>query len=223
MTGGASGNIYRIHTTSTDPANPTQQLIANGENSFAIYASATGGTPKVYGLGAMQAFTPLKATSAGGVETSEFYLAQIEKVHAGKTVEISLWDPGDTNPLSAELEILIPNSGGWSATPVTYSATTGTSNTNRADGPSPVPDCRTLSRSTASTAPISTYTTGTGSTTGKFNGCWLTILAEIPTGYNGDQAGWWKIRYSMTGDGVSVDVTTWKVRVLGNPVHLIVN
>ena len=76
-----------VHTTSTDPANPTQQQSTNAENSFAIYASANGGTPKVYGLGAMQAFTPLKA-APGLTETSEFYLAQIEKVHAGKTVQI---------------------------------------------------------------------------------------------------------------------------------------
>ena len=220
MSGGPSGRIYRI-TTSTDPASPSQQLGTDGENSFAIYASASGGTPKVYGLGAMQAFTPLK--SGGGTESSEFYLAQIEKVHAGKTVQISLWDPGDTNPLTASIEILIPNVFGWQATPVTYSATVGTSNSNRADGPAPQPDCRTLSRTTPDPASISTFTSGTGSNTGKFNGCWLTINAAIPDNYNGDQNGWWKIKYTMTGSGVSNDVTTWKVQVLGNPVHLIVN
>ena len=56
---------------------------------------------------------------------SEFYLAQIDAAHAGKTLQISLWDPGDTDPLTANLEILIPTSGGWTATPVTYSATLG--------------------------------------------------------------------------------------------------
>ena len=40
LTGGANGTIYRLHTTSTDPSSPTQQLAANGENSFAIFASA---------------------------------------------------------------------------------------------------------------------------------------------------------------------------------------
>ncbi len=59
----------------------------------------------------MQAFTPLSA--AGSAVSSEFYLAQIAAQYAGKTVEISLWDPGDTNPLSASLEILRPTSGGW--------------------------------------------------------------------------------------------------------------
>jgi hypothetical protein len=222
MVGGTTGpRIYRVHTTGTDPANLAQQQATDGANSFAIYASAFGGTPKVYGLGAMQAFTPLQAS--GGTTQSEFYLAQIEKVHANKTVEIALWDPGDTDPLTASIEILIPTSTGWTATPVTYTATLGTSASTRADGPAPQPDCRTLSRTTPNNNPISTYTSGGGSTTGKFNGCWLTIHAVIPGGYQGDQQGWWKIRYTMTGTGTSNDVTTWKVQILGNPVHLIVN
>ncbi len=175
----------------------------------------------MYGLGAMQAFTPLK--SAGGTESSEFYLAQIEKVHAGKTVEISLWDPGDTTPLTASIEILIPTSGGWTATPVTYTAATGTNNSGRADGTGSKPNCNTNSRTTESTAGISTFTSGGASTTGKFNGCWLVIQAVIPDNYQADQLGWWKIKYTMTGNGTSNDVTTWKVQILGNPVHLIVN
>lgn len=223
LTGGASGSkIYRLHTTSTDPTNANAQKNTNGENSFALYASASGGTPKFYGLGAMQAFTPLSAGSGGSSTTvsSEFYLAQIDKVHAGKTLQISLWDPGDTDPLTANLEILIPTSSGWTATPVTYSATLGTTNTGRADGTSGKPDCRTQTRTTASTSPINTYTVG-GNTTGKFNGCWLTIVAVIPTTYNADQNGWWKIRYTMTGNGTSNDVTTWKADIRGNPVHLV--
>ena len=62
----------------------------------------------------MQAFTPLSAN--GSTVQSEFYLAQIDAVHAGKTLQISLWDPGDTDPLTASIEILIPTSSGWTAT-----------------------------------------------------------------------------------------------------------
>ena len=56
----------------------------------------------------------------------------------------------------------------------------------------------------------------------RFNGCWLTIQIPIPSTYAAQQQGWWKIRYTMTGTGVSDDVTTWKVAIRGNPVHLIV-
>ena len=219
LTGGASApKVYRIHTTSTDPSNVNAQKTVNGENSFALYASATGGTPRLYGIGAMQAFTPLSAN--GSTVQSEFYLAQIDAVHAGKTLQISLWDPGDTNPLTADITILIPTSSGWTATPVTYSATQGTTNSGRADGTSGKPNCATNSRTTASTSPINTFTSG-GNTTGKFNGCWLTIVASIPTTYAADQQGWWKIRYTMSGTGTSNDVTTWKADIRGNPVHLV--
>jgi hypothetical protein len=44
----------------------------------------------------------------------------------------------------------------------------------------------------------------------------------IPTGYTADQNGWWKILYSMTGNGTSSDVTTWTAQILGNPVRLVV-
>ena len=47
----------------------------------------------------MEAYTPLEPSTS-----AEFYLAQIEAAHAGKTMEIKLWDPGDTNSLSANLE-----------------------------------------------------------------------------------------------------------------------
>ncbi len=103
---------------------------------------------------------------------------------------------------------------------MTYSATIGTTNSGRADGPSGKPNCATNSRTTASTSPINTFTNG-GNTTGKFNGCWLTIVAAIPTTYAADQQGWWKIRYTMSGTGTSNDVTTWKADIRGNPVHLV--
>ena len=180
LTGGANGTIYRLHTTSTDPSSPTQQLAANGENSFAIFASAGGAAPKVYGIGAMQAYTPL-SPSGGGTVSSEFYLAQIEAVHAGKTVEIHLWDPGDTQNLadgsrsSAERDRLGPDG------PFSYTAKVGTSNANATSS------CNTR------TGTANEVTTNTGGTS-RFNGCWLTIRAVIPDDYTAPQDGWWKIR-----------------------------
>jgi Flp pilus assembly protein TadG len=206
LTGGPSGTVYRLHTTSTDPNNVAQQRNTNGESSFALYASATGGTPRVYGLGAMQMFTPLSAS--GGSTFSEFYLAQIDAVHAGKTVEIKLWDPGDTSPLSANLQIEIPTASGWSPTTMDYTAAKGTTNSGA-----------TNCDSTSGTGVTSIVTS---TPTSRFNGCWLTIDVVIPISYTAPQSGWWKIKYNMSGSGTSNDVTTWKVQIRGNPVHLIV-
>jgi hypothetical protein len=230
LTGGATGTTYRLHTTGTDPNNVTQQQGTDGEQSFAIYATsaeaqagggaclvaqppASCGYPRVYGLGAMQAFTPLSAS--GSTTQSEFYLAQIDPVHNGKTLEIRLWDPGDTSPLTASLTILIPDDaapGGNRVAAVTYLAAKGTTNGNANSA------CNSNSRTTASSAPIQT---STGASLGLFNGCWLTIDIVIPSWYAGDQQGWWKIRYTMNGNGTSSDVTTWMADIRGNPVHLV--
>ena len=42
LTGGPTGTVYRVHTTGTDPANLAQQRSADGEQSFAIYATDPG-------------------------------------------------------------------------------------------------------------------------------------------------------------------------------------
>jgi Flp pilus assembly protein TadG len=208
LSGGANGRVYRLHTTSTDPANVTAQRTTDGENSFALYASAGGGTPRIYGIGAMQAFTPLSAS--GSTVTSEFYLAQIDAVHAGKTVEIKLWDPGDTRPLTASLKILVPTSSGWASTLLDYTAAQGTTNGGAATCDS------------AAGNNVGSIQTNVGNTNGTFNGCWLTIQIPIPGDYQAYQDGWWKIQYIMSGSGTSNDVTTWKVEIRGNPVHLII-
>ena len=219
LTGGPNGTVYRLHTTSSVPPGQTDsvdQKNANGEQSFAIFAknaegtTANGRLPQVYGLGAMQMFTPLSAS--GTTVNSEFYLAQVPAYYAGKTLELHLWDPGDTKPLAATLYIEVPTASGWSITPFTYSAAVGT--TGGANSA-----CNSNSNSSTSNNSVQT---NVGNTTGLFNGCWLTMEVPIPTGYAADQSGWWKIRYSMTGDGTSSDVTTWTAQILGNPVHLVV-
>jgi Flp pilus assembly protein TadG len=209
LSGGSGGTIYRLHTTNTDPGSASDQRSTNAETSFAIYASASGGTPKVYGLGAMQMFSPLSAF--GGTTSSEFYLAQIEATHAGKIVEIRLWDPGDTSPLSASIQIERPSTttGVWTpATDMSYWAVKGTTHSNAIN-------C-------SSTVITNASSIVTANPSSKFNGCWLTIDVPIPADYTAPQDGWWKIKYTMTGSGTSNDVTTWKAAIRGNPVHLVV-
>ena len=209
LTGGVDGRTYRLHTHS-DAAN---QDNTTALNAFAIWATASGGTPRVYGNGAMEAYVRLP-----GGQASEFYLAQIAAVHAGKTMQIDLWDPGDTGSLSASLQILQPTAGGYTPAAFTYAASVGS--TASTSG------CASLSRTVASATPVVTNTGGTS----LFNGCWLRLTivlddayaAPTPPGEPG--GGWWKIRYSMGGltTDYSTDLTTWKVQILGNPVHLIV-
>ena len=162
--------VFRLHTYSTDEADwgsssATYQRDTTALNAFAIWSTATGGTggaaPRVYGLGAMEAYFPLPAG-----RTSDFYLAQIDAIHAGKTLEIKLWDPGDTGGLAADLQILHPNGGSgdpWVPTDFSYVAE---ENSNAAT-------CEGESYTTGSNVSFVTTSTGSG---GRYNGCWVTII-----------------------------------------------
>ena len=205
------GTLYRLHVSTTDPNSPTDQLNSDGHNSFTLWATAAGTAPRVYGVGAMETFEPLPGGGA-----SIFYLAQIGAEHAGKTMEIKLWDPGDTNPLPASLSILAPTTSGYTATTFSWSAqklnSQGQSCTSSGSG-------------------VTSVTTNVGATTGTFNGCMLTITVPLPTNYTAptppgetNGGGWWKIEYDMGGSSSTnaYDLTTWQVDLLGNPVHLVV-
>ena len=121
----AGGKVYRLHIATTDPSSANDQKNTNARNGFTIWADASGGTPSVYGNGAMETFEPLRG---GGSEV--FYLAQIDKNYAGKTMEINLWDPGDTGNLSASLKVLAPNPGSYVSVPFNWTAHKGTTNAN---------------------------------------------------------------------------------------------
>jgi hypothetical protein len=210
MTGGSDGRTYRLRTSTTDPNSATDQRNSNAMNSYALFASASGGSPRIYGLGSMESYTPLPGGSA-----STFYLAQIDAVHAGKTVVISLWDPGDTGTLSATVQILLPGTSGYTAASVKWSSAKGTTNGS-------VSACNGL------TGTGTSITANTG-TSQKFNGCWVTIEVPIPATYTAPtppgetEPGWWKIKYTIggTSSDTSFDVTTWQVAIRGNPVHLV--
>jgi hypothetical protein len=130
-------------------------------------------------------------------------LAQIDKVYAGKTMEIRLFDPGDVGG-DAVLRIKKPSQLGYTDATFSYVADNGLSGTN--------------------VTSIQTAVAGTN----LFNNSWITISVPLPTTYGvGDtlipagetQAGWWKIQYSITASGN--DTTTWEVNIRGNPVHLV--
>ena len=224
------GHTYRLHTRSTNPSNPTAMDNANGHNSFSIWTKANcsgacGAAPRVYGLGAMEAFTPL---DGGG--SAQFYLAEIEPIHVGKSVEIRLWDPGDTGNLSATLRVKVPVGGAYVDAPLDWVATrvaSGAANcTGKTDNNVNPPATISWPDGSGSGDPYIVTNTGGSS---QFNGCWLTIVVVIPGNYDGvaptagDQ-NWWKIEYSMGGASTdnAFDLTTWQVTIRGNPVHLVV-
>lgn len=195
---------------------------AQAENDFGIEVTGPNDTqvppnsPRVYGLGKMAAYNILPS----GVQS--FYLAQIDKSAAGKTLEIDLFDPGDVSG-EGTLRIKNPNGNAYNYATFDYKSinlTTAGNNCNAGTSDA----CSANGRTSIKTA------TGGNSS---FNNTWIQITIKLPTTYgsgcSGDpsclkppgetQPGWWKIEYTVSGGN---DTTTWMVNIRGNPVHLVV-
>jgi hypothetical protein len=111
------------------------------------------------------------------------------------------------------------------------------------------PTARFLFRPVSPTPPNQTWVSRSGadpkiqaasSGNSSFNDTWLTIRIKLPSTYGcsilspclqptsgpgvalgGEkQQGWWKIEYQTTS--AANDTTTWRVNLIGNPVHLVV-
>jgi Flp pilus assembly protein TadG len=194
---------YRLQVTTTNPLNPGDQLSVSAENMWGLRAVPTNAAyrPSVYGLGKMVIY----ANVAAGV--TEFYLGQIEAVHAGKTMVIQLFDPGDASGTS-QIEILKPTTANYTASTFSYTADS------------------TASGSKLGTNVNVLKTTISGSA--QYNNSWVTLTVPLPATYNAPHpatessaigGGWWKIRYTFTA--ATSDTTTWMVSIRGNPVHLV--
>ena len=184
---------YRMQAVTSSGSNSE-----NAINGFGIQvASNSGPAPRVYGEGRMCAFIVID-------NTAHLYLAQIEAAHAGKTLEIKLFDPGDIS--NTTMKVQMPTTGGYTYATFTWSATGSAGGAPTSGGP-------TTSLQTSN------------ATTTFYNNQWVTLSVQIPTNYTAPTPpgepgpGWWKVEYNSLGSGA--DVTTWEVNVRGNPVHLI--
>ncbi len=195
--------MYRLQVTTTNPLNPGDQLGVSAENMWGLRAVPTnaGYRPSVYGLGKMVIY----ANVAAGV--TEFYLGQIEAVHAGKTMVIQLFDPGDASG-NSQIEILKPTTSSYAAATFSYTA-----DSNAAG-----------SKSGTNVTVLKTTISGSA----QYNNSWVTLTVPLPATYSAPHpatesseigGGWWKIRYTFTA--ATSDTTTWMVSIRGNPVHLV--
>ena len=180
----------------------------NGSNQWGVVARYTNGAgnlgnglcdgrsyglcPRVYGKEAISVYAN---TTAG---TAQFFLAEIEAIHAGKRLVLELWDPGEGG---SRLRILQPSGAGWARKSMTWR--------------SYVNESSTVDRS------------GSGDTidvTGDiFNGRRLVIEIDL-TDYDPLSTNqWWKIEYEFNNPARPnvTDRTTWTARIEGDPVHLV--
>lgn len=178
-------------------------------NGYSIIASYNGEVcdsrtsatcPQVSGRESMSIMADAGATSA------DFNLAEIEPVHAGKTMIITMFDPGEGGDY---IQVLDPNGDvvdfKWQTSDGTYplSSTTDRLNVSGCSG-SPKP--------------------GAGrSSNCKFNELFVELRIELPANYATlyPSSNWWKVHYQFTSS--VTDRTTWSVTIGGNPVHLVTN
>jgi hypothetical protein len=212
LASGLAGGTYRINVeTSSQAANAN----VGAENLFAIWVNASGGKARVYGGGRMAGYTQV------GAAPQSFYLAQIAQVHAGKTLQIQLFDPGD---VAGDAKLYIQSPDGNTYTNVTFNwaadagCKAGVSETN-CSGTGTYIQTAVGGRSSFDNSMI-TITIPLPDLYGLQdlygNGSGLTP-SGVPGATAADKAGWWKIYYDVTNAN---DTTTWMVNILGNPVHL---
>ncbi|MDQ6910043.1 MAG: pilus assembly protein TadG-related protein [Actinomycetota bacterium] len=161
--------------------------------------------PQIHGVGDMSIFANLGG-AAGSV--ASFYLAQIDPVHAGKTMQVSLFDAGEG---AQKIEVLDPN-----GSPATFNWST-TCNP-------PTPPTGGCSGSNVTSLDVS----GTGTQpyaglrgTSKYNDRKMTLDIKLPVNYTAlyGTRNWWQIRYTV--GTTPTDRTTWSVNIVGDPVHLV--
>ena len=191
---GLAAGTYRLNVNT----NLGQNANHGAENLFSIWVKGDG-RARVYGGGRMAAYTNLDDTGAGGPQ--KFFFSQIEAAHAGKTMTITLFDPGEANA-NSYLRFLSPQGGTYHYATFDWSSNDGRSGTN-------VTEIQTANSSGA-----------------LFNNRIVTVEIPLdfayataaldPDGLGED--GWWKVEYDVRAAN---DTTTWEVEINGNPVHLV--
>jgi Flp pilus assembly protein TadG len=190
--GSLPSGSYRLNVNTSLNGNNAN---VGAENLFSIWVQSSGNA-RVYGSGRMAAYTNL----SGGLQ--KFYFAQIGREHAGKTMEIQLFDPGESSG-NAYLRILSPDGNAYNYATFDWTSDDGRSGNN-----------------------VSQIQTSNG--TALFNNKMVTIEVDLPANYGsgglnppGDitnEDGWWMIEYNIAQAN---DTTTWGVSIKGNPVHLV--
>ncbi len=149
------------------------------------------GCPAIFGKSWMSIYANASSASAN------FFLAKVGPEHAGKTLKITLFDPGEGG---RTIRIIDP---GGNYVNFTYQDM-GVNGDNPGTVGGPTSSLNVLN--------------------GIYNGKFVELTIQIPGNYASNSAfqnagWWWKIQYN-TDSGSVTDRTTWGVRVIGDPVHL---
>lgn len=177
-------------------------------NSFATCTTIAGqpgyssACPQIHAVSDMSIFANLSGSSA------DFYLAQVDPVHAGKTMRVTLFDAGEG---ATSIQIIDPNGN-----PASFSWTTACNPPTPPTGGCSASNVSSLNVSGTGTQPYSNLHSNS-----KYNDRYMTVDVKLPNNYAtlyGTKT-WWKVRYAVGSS--PTDRTTWSANIIGDPVHLV--
>ncbi|MGD2102851.1 MAG: pilus assembly protein TadG-related protein [Acidimicrobiia bacterium] len=161
-----------------------------GTNQYGIRATTDVAAPaRVYGINDISIFNNLSGTSTLNV-------AEVDPAHAGKVLEIDLFDPGEDDQ-NAYMTVKMPDGSTPSCTWIAFDE----------DG----------AQTQSGTGSCQIQTSDGNSF---FNGELVRIQIDIPTTYSCSSNCWWTMEIINSQPH---DRTTWAARVVGNPVRLTPN
>ena len=159
---------------------------------------------------------------AAGPSQADFYFAEISEVHAGKEMELQIWDAAEGSEF---MQILDPFGNPvpfkWEtinrSTSYAWPSSFGTAPDLAGSGETLVTTCPlsgALVNSVTNDSPCLDVSTGN-----PFASRMLRLRVDL-TGYtcNGNNC-WWRIYYKSTS--AVDDTTTWSVKIIGDPVRLV--
>ena len=191
----AATGYYGFHSYGvklTDSSSTTSTVSNKIVPSGSTINPATDG-PHIWGWNNECVHFDGTSTSTTTPVNSIFDLGEIPAAYAGKTLDFSLFDPGDVNATLNTMEILDPSGNPiqWPSWARTKTGSGGTILNSSING--------------------DRY----------YNGLWLHVPVTIPATYN-PAAGsdWWQVEYSVTG-GTAHDTITISISLGGSPVHLV--
>ncbi len=167
-----------------------------GTNQYSLLVDSNNlGTavPRIYSLNEMSIFT-----NDGGTGSATVYIAEVNPIHANKTLLLTFFDPGETAG-TGNMTVLPPP--GVSGVTCAWTATDAVSPSNPTSG---------------SGCTIQTSSGGDS----RFNGEWITMSIQIPSNYTCTTDCFWKMNLALQ---TAHDRTTWEAKVIGNPVALVPN
>lgn len=224
---GAGGRWYPLYTipASEDSvglwyiqANVRQDPDEGSFNSFSLRARPAGTSflcssmvtptcPEIYAKDWLTLFRPNFNNAVQG-QPAEFFLAEVTPQHAGKQLEVTMFDPGEG---MHDIQFLDPAGNSVAFDNKLVNCSVGLI-------------CTDPTRWPETTLSASDFCDGDPCldvTNARFQDQWIQLVVDLPPTYSCSTHCWWKVRYTPETGVPVTDRTTWGVRIVGGPVRLV--